>query len=119
MLPGAPLHDAASHGATAPGRPVYKHDCEACIFLGSFEIGGHVEDGYWCGEDANDYSLIHRWGNDGPEYGAMPAGHASIASTGVYGILAHLTIARRLTTATQLDALRNRSIRPQLFEART
>lgn len=49
----------------------FKHDCDACIYLGSFEHETGKQDTYFC---HNRYggSIICRHGNEGPDYGSMP-----------------------------------------------
>ena len=43
-------------------KPVFKHDCDECVFL------GHVveHDFYYC--DKSITTLVARYGNDGPDY---------------------------------------------------
>ena len=49
---------------TAIPDPIYKHHCDVCVFLGSYQL--YVDyDLYVCkaGE-----TLIARWGSEGPQY---------------------------------------------------
>jgi hypothetical protein len=49
---------------TAIPDPIYKHDCDVCIFLGSFQL--YVDhDLYLC--EASK-TLIDRWGSEGYQY---------------------------------------------------
>lgn len=52
-------------------RPLYTHDCEHCVYLGPMRTESGVRDLYWCEVGATfDWSLISRWGDDGPDYGS-------------------------------------------------
>jgi hypothetical protein len=48
--------------------PVYRHDCDSCLYLGHFE----EHDLYYCGCPAQSPhrlpTVIARWGGEGPEY---------------------------------------------------
>lgn len=44
--------------------PTFKHDCDACIYLGHFED----HDLYYCGADGGMPTVIARWSGSGPEY---------------------------------------------------
>lgn len=44
--------------------PKFQHDCPNCSFLGHFR--GH--DLYWCQEQRGLWTVIARYGDDGPEY---------------------------------------------------
>ena len=49
---------------TAIPDPIYKHDCDVCIFLGSFKL--YVDhDLYLC--EAGK-TLVARWGSEGDQY---------------------------------------------------
>jgi hypothetical protein len=51
--------------------PLYKHDCDRCIFLGNEEVDGEAGlDWYICPGDAP--TLICRFGDDGPNYSSYP-----------------------------------------------
>jgi hypothetical protein len=52
-------------------QPKFKHDCEACEFLGIFNYDGNHCDFYLCGKGYSR-SVIARFGNDGPEYASTP-----------------------------------------------
>jgi hypothetical protein len=41
----------------------FKHDCDVCVFLGEHEEA----DLYFCGEPEN-YTVIARYSDDGPDY---------------------------------------------------
>lgn len=48
---------------------VYKHDCDACIFLGNHSSGKKIIDIYWCrSNEPSLTSIIGRYGNEGGEY---------------------------------------------------
>ena len=49
-----------------PAVPHFAHDCDQCKYLG--RLNG--EDLYYC--EGHD-EFIRRFGDDGPDYGAMPA----------------------------------------------
>ena len=43
-------------------KPAYQHDCDECVFLD--HVVGH--DFYYC--DKGEFTLVARYGNDGPDY---------------------------------------------------
>jgi len=50
-----------------PSKPIYKHDCEECVFLGIYEksegeFNNEFYDIYWCPLDKESYILV-RYGN--------------------------------------------------------
>ena len=49
--------------------PTYTHDCDKCIFLGSFQGEDGDHDLYVHRDDEHPAltTVIARWGNDGPE----------------------------------------------------
>jgi hypothetical protein len=49
--------------------PVYRHDCDSCIFLGAKEVEGRLYDFYFC---PNSKSNIARYSSDGPGYFSLP-----------------------------------------------
>ena len=49
---------------TAIPDPIYKHDCDVCIFLGSFQLGVDY-DLYLCKARK---TLVARWGSEGNQY---------------------------------------------------
>ena len=49
---------------TAIPDPIYKHDCDVCIYLGSYQLVG-VYDLYLC--EAGK-TVIARWGSEGYQY---------------------------------------------------
>ena len=49
---------------TAIPDPIYKHDCDVCIYLGSLQLVV-VYDLYLC--EASK-TLVVRWGSEGPQY---------------------------------------------------
>ena len=49
---------------TAIPDPIYKHDCDVCIFLGSFQLGVDY-DLYVCKAGK---TLVARWGSEGNQY---------------------------------------------------
>ena len=49
---------------TAIPDPIYKHDCDICIFLGSYRLGIDY-DLYLCKASK---TIIVRWGSEGPQY---------------------------------------------------
>lgn len=54
-------------------KPAYRHDCEACQYIGQTIGGGKLVDLYAhrstrLGDISRDASLIARYGDDGPEY---------------------------------------------------
>ncbi len=56
---------------TAPNmEPRYRHDCDACVYLGRFTNDVGSRDLYWCKSRShpNLDSVIRRYGNDGREY---------------------------------------------------
>jgi hypothetical protein len=48
-------------------KPVYKHNCSQCIFLGNYAIEGKVHDLYYCPQITLP-TVIARHGNEGPDY---------------------------------------------------
>src|SRR5262245_32343682 len=40
--------DSASRGERAMEKPTYQHECNTCIFLGSFRCRDEVDDLYFC-----------------------------------------------------------------------
>lgn len=57
-------------------KPLYTHDCEHCVFLGTWvrEVEGLLNqtfDLYVCPRGTLGTNCIARWGNDGPEYSSM------------------------------------------------
>lgn len=59
--------------------PKYKHDCDACLFLGEIEVRGQHYDIYTCmaewpkkqADERGEVGLIARYGDGGPEYASM------------------------------------------------
>jgi hypothetical protein len=49
-------------------KPYYKHDCTACIFLGGCFYQSDRYDLYACRQDIGGYTVIARWGSEGPDY---------------------------------------------------
>ena len=49
---------------TAIPDPIYKHDCDICIFLGSYQLDVDY-DLYLCGASK---TLVARWGSEGYQY---------------------------------------------------
>ena len=47
-------------------KPLYKHDCDCCIFLGNFD---DYQDGYYCPAEK---VVIARYGDQGQEYTSSP-----------------------------------------------
>ena len=45
-------------------KPLYKHDCNNCTFLGTF----NNEDLYFCKQGGHIPTLIVRYSSDGPDY---------------------------------------------------
>ena len=53
-------------------KPLFEHDCEGCIFLGSYQCKrfGPV-DLYFCGKKSgNNNTVIARYSSEGPDYGS-------------------------------------------------
>jgi hypothetical protein len=48
--------------------PRFSHDCARCLFVGQLD----GEDLYACGA-GGEASLVRRFGDDGPDYGSLPA----------------------------------------------
>lgn len=72
--PVAKYHDEDED--LGPGVPLYVHDCEACVFLGST---AHNRDMYWCGQGEGKRStVILRYGNSGPDYSSGLANAANM-----------------------------------------
>lgn len=46
-------------------KPIYKHDCDACQFLGSTVVEGEAYDLYYC---AHEPTIIARWSDEGADY---------------------------------------------------
>lgn len=51
-------------------KPLYKHDCNKCIFLGSvFDVLNKVDaDLYCCPMEVSGPSILVRYSSDGPDY---------------------------------------------------
>lgn len=54
-------------------KPIFTHDCTACIFLGQFTVQkGYTYEGtydlYWCPRDIIGHSAVARYDNGGSEY---------------------------------------------------
>lgn len=50
----------------SPGRPLHRHDCDKCVFLGRYRNDAHTYDLYVCAKDwldGNEY--VARYGVDG------------------------------------------------------
>lgn len=47
-------------------KPLFQHDCDGCTFLGTYQ----GSDLYACARNGVIDTVIHRFGNDGPEYGS-------------------------------------------------
>ena len=64
--------------------PKYKHDCDACLFLGEIEVRGQCYDIYTCmaewpkkqAEERGQVGLIARFGSKGSEYASMTGDRA-------------------------------------------
>jgi hypothetical protein len=67
-------------------KPLYKHDCDQCHFLGA--VDDH--DLYFCNKHME---LIARFGNDPPDY---RSGHAFIEHSYVLGVAKILAIQKGL-----------------------
>lgn len=49
--------------------PRYEHDCDSCIFLGSYAYHNQVYDLYFCNQAVFSYpTVIARYGSEGPDY---------------------------------------------------
>ena len=56
-------------------KPKYTHDCDACIFLGRYK----KLDLYACkGGSLGSFTLLGRYGDDGPEYSSYSAFGADV-----------------------------------------
>lgn len=52
--------------------PKFRHDCDACIFLGRLELRGLLQaDAYFCPREFFGGSIVLRHGSDGPDYSSM------------------------------------------------
>lgn len=52
-------------------KPVFEHDCDGCIFLGTYTWKERQFDLYFC-PNCDEGSVIARFGSDGPEYASAP-----------------------------------------------
>ena len=49
----------------------YRHDCSACVFLGTYQTPGlptRLVDLYWCPNEGRHGTPVSRRSSDGPEY---------------------------------------------------
>lgn len=50
-------------------KPKYKHDCDRCVFLGTYDDDGIPKDLYYCAEGGfNQDTVVSRFSSDGPDY---------------------------------------------------
>ena len=49
-------------------KPIFKHDCNQCVFLANFIDTQNKYDLYFCKQGGILPTVIARYGNDGPEY---------------------------------------------------
>ena len=66
--------------------PIYKHDCDVCIYLGSYQLTLDY-DLYLCQEYS---TVIARWGSEGPQY---DSGLALITRDSVIAVAARRALA--------------------------
>ena len=71
---------------TAIPDPIYKHDCNICIYLGSYQLVLDY-DLYVCKEYN---TLVARWGSEGPQY---ESGLALITHYSVIAVAARRALA--------------------------
>ena len=76
---------------TAIPDPIYKHDCDICIFLGSYQLDVDY-DLYLCQEYS---TVIARWGSEGPQY---DSGLALITHDSVIAVAARRALAYYMGT---------------------
>ena len=71
---------------TAIPDPIYKHDCDVCIYLGSYQL--YLDyDLYLCQASK---TVIARWGSEGPQY---DSGLALITHDSVIAVAARRALA--------------------------
>ena len=71
---------------TAIPDPIYKHDCDFCIYLGSYQL--YLDyDLYVCKAGK---TVIARWGSEGPQY---DSGRALITYDSVIAVAARRALA--------------------------
>ena len=51
-------------------KPTWRHDCDACRFLGAIHRSTGTVDWYRC--EGRDKSIVARRSDDGPDYWSMP-----------------------------------------------
>ncbi len=51
--------------------PIYKHHCNACDFVGVYELGYTQYDGYFC-KQSDEGTVVLRYGNQGFDYASAP-----------------------------------------------
>ena len=71
---------------TAIPDPIYKHDCDVCIYLGSYQLILDY-DLYLCQASK---TVIARWGSEGPQY---DSGLALITHDSVIAVAARRALA--------------------------
>ena len=71
---------------TAIPDPIYKHDCDVCIYLGSYQLIIDY-DLYLCQASK---TVIARWGSEGPQY---DSGLALITHDSVIAVAARRALA--------------------------
>lgn len=49
-------------------KPLYAHDCDQCVFLGSYGYVGQDFDLYFCNQDRLWPTVVARYSSDGPDY---------------------------------------------------
>lgn len=72
--------------------PRFKHDCEKCQFVGTFEGC----DGYVCVSPNRTFgagSVVVRYGDDGPDYASVPMEIAERPTSGRYHDVLKLKLA--------------------------
>jgi hypothetical protein len=49
-------------------KPVFEHDCKACVYLGTIKDKRDLYDLYYCPADLLGPTVIARWSSNGPDY---------------------------------------------------
>lgn len=52
-----------------PRGPLFEHDCDRCVFLGSMRLDKAWGDAYVCPQNTLPWpTVVWRWSNEGPDY---------------------------------------------------
>jgi hypothetical protein len=79
-VPGEPKPMPAPDLTDPDIKPIWKHDCSHCIFLGTYQYKDSNLDIYYCGQGENAPTVVARYGDDRPEYSSGWPNDAEVAA---------------------------------------